>query len=262
MVDKDSSQNPGLPKSGDLFVEAFARGLSIIRAFAARTDALTLTEVAEQADVAPATARRLLHTLIHLGYARVDRRRFRLTPRILELGFSYLSSLSLRDHARPLIDAYAQETGEVCTLSVLDGTDVVYVVRAEVRSPMARSVGVGERLPAHATSSGHVLLAGAAPDVLEQFLRQAPFPAWTSKTLSTREELLDAIAKARKQGWSLASEELELGICGLAIPVVDRENSTVAALTISVNLARYNPETILEKFLPGLLDIARKLRTV
>ena len=164
------------------------------------------------------------------------------------------------DRPHPYLRILHRETGEVCTLSVLDGTDVVYVVRAEVRSPMARSVGVGERLPAHATSSGHVLLAGAAPDVLERFLSQAPFPAWTPKTRCSREHLLDAIRTAKNQGWSLASEELELGICGLAVPVVDREKSTVGALTISVNLARYSPETILDRFLPGLLDIARKLR--
>lgn len=256
---KASPKKEGLPKGGDQFVEAFARGLGVIRAFAGQADALTLSEIAGLAGVAPATARRLLYTLVSLGYVRTEGRHFRLTPRVMELGYSYLSSLPLRDHARPLIDAYSREIGEVCSLSVLDGSDVVYIERAEIRSPLARSVHVGDRLPAHATSSGHVLFTGVRPDVLEDFLKLAPFPAWTPKTLCDRQALLHAIHTAEKQGWSLAAEELELGICGLAVPVVDHDRSALAALTISVSLAKYTPETILERFLPGLQDIARKL---
>lgn len=233
-----------------------------MRIMGQHSEALTISEVAEHADIAPASARRLLHTLVGLGYAQLDGRRFKLTPRVLELGFGYLSSLPLRDLALPLIDDFARKSGEVCTLSVLDRSEVVYVARAEVRSPLTRTMGVGERVPAHATSSGHVLLAGADEQTLQAFLAQAPFPALTPKTPCTRQAQLEAIRSAQKQQWSLAMEELELGVCGLAVPVCDRRGRTIAALTVSVNLARYTPATMLERFLPMLQDISRQLRTV
>jgi IclR family pca regulon transcriptional regulator len=252
--------NKGLPKGSDTFVEAFARGLAVIKAFEGASGPLTLSEVAARADMAPAGARRLLHTLVTLGYARFDNKRFSLTARVLELGSTYLSALSGREEARAIIDNLARETGEVCTLSVLQGTDVVYLVRAELRSPLTRSLGVGERLPTHATSSGHVLLAGLAPDALDAFLDNAPFQRYTPRTRCKRREVLEAAEFARENGWAIASEELELGVCGLAVPVRNLNGETVAALTISVNLARHNESEVRKRLLPRLLSVSREFR--
>lgn len=249
----------GLPKGGDLFVEAFARGLAVIRAFGPGHGELTLSEVAERAGVTPAGARRLLHTLVALGYARVDGRTFSLTPAVLDIGYSYLGSLTLRDIAAPFLELFVREVGEICTVSVLDRADVVYVARAEMRSPLSRRLVAGERLPAHATSSGHVLLGGLPPEELEAYLAQAPFERLTPCTLTEAGPLRQAIRQAREQGYAMASEQLELGVCGLAVPVKDRSGKVVAALTTSLSLARHEPGAVEPLFLPRLMDLARRI---
>lgn len=251
--DDDSS------RANDLFVEAFARGLTVIKAFGPGRAALTLSEVAESAGVTPAGARRLLHTLVTLGYARMDGRRFSLTPAVLDIGYSYLGSLSLREIAPPLLEAFARDVGEICTVSVLDRTDVVYVARTEMRSPLSRRLVTGERLPAHATSSGHVLLGQLTDGELASYLEHGPFEKFTRLTLTQPAQLARAIARARKQGYALASEQLELGICGLAVPVHDRAGMIAASLTTSLNLAKHKPDSILPKFLSPLSALASEI---
>lgn len=249
----------GLPKGSDSFVEAFARGLAVIRAFGPGHSELTLSEVAERAGLTPAGARRLLHTLVTLGYARVDGRFFSLTPAVLDIGYSYLGSLSLREVAAPFLEAFARDVGEICTVSVLDRTDVVYVARAEMRSPISRRLSAGERLPAHATSSGHVLLGYLSDQELQEYLAQAPFERLTEWTLADREPLEHAIAQARACGHALASEQLELGVCGLAVPIKDRAGSVTAALTTSLSLARHPLASIEAAFLPKLQEMAQQI---
>ncbi|HJY78304.1 MAG TPA: helix-turn-helix domain-containing protein, partial [Burkholderiales bacterium] len=160
-------------------MEAFARGLAVIRAFSAGHEALSISAVAARAGLTRAGARRLLYTLVELGYADASEGIFSLTPRILELGFSYLSSLTLHGLAQPLVERLARETNELCTMSVRDGDSAVYVVRAEIRTPLARAFGLGSRLPLFATSMGRVMLAGLADAELERFLAKARFQEFT-----------------------------------------------------------------------------------
>lgn len=258
MTEKYSGAN--LPERGsDTFVEAFARGLAVIRAFDGESRGLTLSQVSSKTGLSAAGARRLLYTLVKLGYVSVEHKHFFLGPQILSLGFAYLSSLTLRELAQPLINRFAQQVGEVCSLSVLDGADVVYVARADLRSPLTRSLSIGDRLPVHATSTGHVLMAGLTEPAREAILQQAPFRRFTPKTLCQREELQLAIDKAGAQGWALASEHIELGVCGLAVPVMNLEKQVVAAVTVSANLARHTETQIIDDFLPRLQDIAAQL---
>lgn len=255
----NQKENPVLHKGSDTFVEAFARGLAVIRAFEGERRGLTLSDIASRAGLPAAGARRLLHTLVTLGYARIENKHFFLTPLMLKLGFTYLSSLSFREVAQPLIDQFAKTAGEVCTLSVLEGDEIVYVVRADVRSPLTRGLSLGDRLPAHATSTGHVLMAGLPASDLDTLLALAPFPRFTPHTLCTREELIRAVDTARRQGWALASEHIELGVCGFAVPVLDEQGRATAALTVSVNLARHTEKEIVERFLRPLQEIALQL---
>ena len=259
MPNNPSERTWGLPKGSDQFVEAFARGLAVIRAFGPGHQALTLSEVAERANLTPAGARRLLYTLVTLGYARNDERKFSLAPAVLELGYAYLSSLSWRDIARYAVEEFMRETGEICTVSVMDGADVVYVARAEMPSPLSRRLGVGERLPTHATSSGHVLLAGVSVEEREAFIAKAPFARHTQYTLIEAAPLRQAVDDAARTGYALASEHLELGICGLAVPIKDERGRVVAALTTSLNLARHERDEIVGKFLPQLRDTADQI---
>lgn len=257
IIEKENSETQ---KGSDTFVEAFARGLSVIRAFDGEQHGLALSDIAARTGISAAGARRLLYTLVALGYARFENRRFFLTPAVLKLGFSYLSSLSLREIAQPLIETFAKNAGEICTLAVLDHAEVVYVVRADLRSPLNRGLSIGDRLPAHATSTGHVLMAGLPEDALEMLLEPAPFKRYTPYTPCTRDELHAVVVTAKEQGWALANQHLELGVCGLAVPVTDKTGQTIAALTVSVNLARHSDTQTIDRFLGPLQEIAKQLQ--
>lgn len=249
----------GLPKGSDLFVEAFARGIAVIRAFGHGHEALTLSEVAERASLTPAGARRLLHTLVTLGYARVEGRVFSLTPAVLDIGYSYLSSLSLREVAPIFLEEFAAQFGEICTVSVLDRTDVVYVARTQMRSPLTRRIVAGERLPVHATSSGHVLLGGLPEAELDAFMTLCPFDQLTRFTITEPNALYAAARQAHAHGYAIASEQLELGICGVAVPLRDRAGRLVAAVTTSLNLAKYELADIGPLFVPRLQALAQQI---
>ncbi|MBL0143449.1 MAG: helix-turn-helix domain-containing protein [Betaproteobacteria bacterium] len=255
MKDKDGAAIAG----SDTFVEAFARGLAVMRAFGSGAPALTISEVAVRAGVTRAGARRLLHTLLALGYARTDGTRFSLTPRVLELGHAYLSSLSMREVAQPVIERLAAQLQEIVGLSVLEGTDIVFVARAELRSPLARGIGLGGRLPAFATSMGRVLLAGMPASDAKKLLSPRSLKPYTSFTLCKPEALARLLARVHKQGYALVSEELELGVCGLAAPIVDAQGRVIAAVNVSTNLARHTKEEMLRRFLPPLLGAVAEI---
>jgi IclR family pca regulon transcriptional regulator len=204
------------------YVQSLARGLAVIRAFDADAPALTLSDVARRTDLARAVARRFLLTLVELGYVRTDGKRFALTPRVLELGFAYLSSLSLPEIAAPHLEALVQRLHESASVSVLDGADVVYVARVPTSRIMTLAVTIGTRLPAHATSMGRVLLAAQEP--------RPPIAlrALTDPALLDRE--LDAVAAA---GYCLVEEELELGVRSVAVPLRDASGTVVAAVDVA-----------------------------
>lgn len=236
----------------DTFVEAFARGLAVMRAFGSGAPSLTISEVAARAGVTRAGARRLLHTLLTLGYARSIDGRFSLTPRVLELGHAYLSSLSMREVAQPVIERLAAETDELVAVSILEGAEIVFVARAEMRSPLARGIGLGSRLPAFATSMGRVLLAGLPPAGARKLLSPRTLKPYTRFTLCEPEAIARDLARIRRQGYAMVSEELELGVCGLAAPIVDADGRVLAAVNVSTNLARHGKQAMLSRFLPRL----------
>ena len=246
-------------KPGDSFVEAFAKGLAVITAFNAGGRSLSIAEVAERTDVTRAGARRLLHTLVGLGYARVNNGRFELTPRIIQLGRAYLLSAINFEESRPVVERLSQDTGELCTMSVLDGLDVVYVVRIEPFQPLTRGLGVGSRLPAYATSMGRVLMAGLPEDEAKSLLERSDRRPLTSFTKTRVPALMTEISHARQNGWAFVSEELEYGVCGLSAGVKDVSGSIRSVVSISFNLARFDKKRALRIALPRLLEAARQL---
>lgn len=159
-MDPHSSSDTPSPQPGDSYVRSFARGLEVIRSFSQKAPTQTLSEVAQRTGLTRAGARRILLTLQALGYVDSDGRQFRLTPRILDLGFAYLSSMPFWSLAEPEMESLADEIGESCSAAVLEGTDVVYVLRVHTHKIMRTSLGVGSRLPAYCTALGRVLLAG------------------------------------------------------------------------------------------------------
>ncbi len=235
------------------FVQSLQRGLAVIRAFDAEHPTLTLSEVARATGLARAAARRFLLTLIELGYMRVEDRRFGLTPRVLELGHAYLSSLTLPEIALPHLRDFVAEIRESSSLCVLDDQQIVYVARVPANRIMSVSISVGTRFPAFATSLGRVLLAGKDEEWLEHYFETADLSPITPRTISDPKALRAELDRVRTQGWAMVDQELEEGVRSLAAPIHDSGGTVVAAVNVSVHASRWSLETVQEQLLPRLL---------
>jgi IclR family pca regulon transcriptional regulator len=237
-------------------VQSLQRGLSVIRAFDAEHRELGLSEVARATGLTRAAARRFLLTLVELGYMHFDGSRFSLRPRVLELGFAYLSSLTLPEVAEPHLEALVAQINESSSLSVLDDTDIVYVARVPTRRIMSITLAVGSRLPAFATSMGRVLLA-ALPDAdLEERLGRIEVRSLTARTVGSRDALRTVIEQVRRQGYAITDQELEEGLRSIAVPVHDASGGAVAALNISVHASRASVAELRSRFLPPAREAA------
>ena len=245
------------PPPGDSYVQSFARGLQVIRSFSADAPRQTLTEVAGRSELTRAGARRILLTLQSLGYVESDGKLFSLTPRILDLGFAYLSSMPIWNLAEPIMETLVDEVKESCSAAVLEGTDIIYVLRVPTHKIMSISLGVGSRLPAYCTSLGRVLLAGLPDEEVLSRLQASDRKALTRRTLTDVNDLLTKVQTTRKQGWSLVNQELEEGLVSLAAPVTNREGRTVAALNISGQANRTSAKIMQDSMLPALLAAAK-----
>jgi IclR family pca regulon transcriptional regulator len=222
------------------YVQSLARGLAVIRAFDADHPRMTLSELAARADLTRATARRFLLTLVELGYVAGDGKHFALTPHVLELGFSYLSALSLPEVAQPHLETLSRAVEESTSASVLDGDAIVYVARVPMRRIMTVGITIGTRFPARVTSMGRVLLA-AQPD-----------SEWP-------DDLREVLALVREQGWALVDQELERGIRSVAAPLHSADGTVVAAINVSSTTSSATLERLTGEILPALLETAGRI---
>lgn len=243
------------PRSGE-FVQSLERGLAVIRAFGAERPSLTLSEVAKQTGLSRAAARRFLHTLVELGYVSSDGRDFTLRPQVLELGYAYLSGLSLPQIAQPHLRKLATEVGESASVAVLDGTDIVYVARIATYRIMSAAIVVGTRFPAFATSMGRAILGAGTIEAQEEFLAKARLTKMTPHTITDVPGLRAALALARAQGWALVDQELEEGLRSIAAPVRNASGSVIGAVNISAPVRRGNVDEIVRELLPSVLAAA------
>jgi IclR family transcriptional regulator, pca regulon regulatory protein len=237
------------PKSAD-FVQSLERGLAVIRAFDAEHRELGLSDVARITGLTRAAARRFLLTLVRLGYMTFADGRFALSPRVLELGYAYLSSLTLPEVAQPHMEALVDSVNESSSISVLDDTEVVYVARVPTRRIMSITLSVGTRLPAYATSMGRVLLAALPEPELASRLARIDVQPLSAHTISSSDELRIAVDRVRKQGWAAVDQELEEGLRSLAVPIRGASGDVVAALNVSVHASRGSMTTLRRDFLP------------
>jgi IclR family pca regulon transcriptional regulator len=238
------------------FVQSLARGLSVIRAFDATHAELSLSEVARRSGLTRAAARRFLLTLETLGYVRSDARVFALTPRVLELGFSYLSALSLPEIVQPHLETLSREVDESVSAAVLDDTDIVYVARVPTRRIMSVRITIGTRFPAYATSMGRVLLAGLPDESLTATLDASDVRDLTGRTLTDRSALAGEIQSVRERGWSIVDGELEPGLRSVAVPLRARDGRVVAALNVSTSATRDSIDRVRDAYLPSLQGAA------
>ena len=240
-------------------LQQLERGLAVLQAFSREHPVLTVSDVARLTGINRATARRILLTLQEFRFLRSDGRQFALTPRVLNLGWGYLSSLGLDEIARPLMQDLVDAVDESVSLATLDLPDIVYVARVHTRRIMTVAGGVGSRLPAHATGIGRVLLAGLPDDELDRYLADQALAACTSRTVVEPERLREEIAGVRAAGWALVDQELELGLRAVAVPIVDAAGRPVAGLSISSASGRISAQDLTTRCLPQLVETAGEI---
>lgn len=257
--DRSLVRPPVVSDRGFDFVQSLERGLAVIKAFDAEHPVLTLSEVAAATGASRAAVRRFLLTLAELGYVRTDGRFFSLTARVLELGYAYLSSLTLPEVAEPHLERLVADVNESSSVSVLDRDDVVYVARVPTSRIMTVAINVGTRFPAYATSMGRVLLAGLPDAELETYLNRVELAALTPRTITSVPALRTELARVRGQGWALVNQELEEGLRAVAAPIRDRTGGVVAAVNVSAHASRVSLEAMRRVLLPPLLMAAVRI---
>jgi IclR family pca regulon transcriptional regulator len=245
-------------EDGPDYVQSLERGLAVIRALG--SGGQTLSELAAATALSRAVVRRQLLTLAHLGYVRQEDRRFALSARVLELGFGYLGSLGYTELAREPMQSLAQRINESCSIGVLDGTDVVYVQRVSVSKVMTVALAIGARLPAWCTSMGRVLLGALPESELDARLSGIAPARFTSHTCIDPRELRRRIAQARADDYAYIEQELERGLCSVAVPLRDRENQVAAALNVGMSYRENARGRALAEVLPALRETAQAIQ--
>ncbi len=240
-------------------VGSLERGLGVLEILAAHPAGLTMSEVADRAGLTRAGARRFLLTLVAAGYARQDGRIFRLSPRLITLGRTWLSGASLWTYAEPFMREVSQALNESCSAAVLADEDVVYVARIAGARIVGVALHVGTRLPAFCTSMGRVILSGLSDTDLDAFLARARITAKTDRTVTDPAELARLIAKARADGYAIVDQELEIGLRSIAVPIRDRTGAIVAAINVSTQSARMPLSEMVREFLPLLKTAANSI---
>ncbi|MBB5754894.1 IclR family transcriptional regulator domain-containing protein [Prosthecomicrobium pneumaticum] len=239
-----------------------AKGLKVIETFVPERPRQSIAEVAAAAGLDRATARRCLLTLAHLGYADYDGKFFTLTPRVLRLGTACLATMPLPRLVQPLLDALSEEIGESSSVSVLDGTEIVYVARAAQRKLMSIALMPGSRLPAYCTSMGRVLLAALPEAEARARLGDGPLPRRTDRTLTDPEAIIAELAAVRTAGYAVIDEEVEIGLRSIAVPLVSARRVTVAALNLGLP-ARLEPvEELPRRYLPALRRVKTAIEEI
>jgi IclR family transcriptional regulator, pca regulon regulatory protein len=242
------------------FVGSLARGLSVLRAFDSEKPEMTLTQVAERTNLTRAGARRFLLTLVELGYVRKNQRLFRLTPKVLELGYAYLASTPLSRLSQPHLKHITDLTGESCSIAVMDGEEVAFIARTPANRFLRLGMHVGVRLPVSYTSAGRVIIATEGEDAIDRYLDNANLEPRTRHSISNKSALRAELLRIRKQGYAIVDEELEEGLCSISVPIFDSKNQVIAAINTATNVATVPRDKLKARFLPLLREAAQGIQ--
>lgn len=243
------------------FVQSMARGLAVLSAFDRDHFRLSLGEIASRAGLSRAAARRLILTLQHLGYVREVGRTYMLGPRVLELGFGYLGSMNLTDLAQPLMEDLARQVNQSSSMAVLDGQSIVYVLRVPGQRVMSVTLGVGARLPAFCAAMGRVLLSGLTASELDTWMEACRPTRLTPHTVTDLHKLRRIVADVGMQGYAYVEQELELGLCSIAVPIRNGDGRIATAINVSMP---YHPDAArhaLKAILTPLLQTAAAIES-
>lgn len=244
------------------FVSGFARGLKVIEAFGEARPKLTIAEAAKLTELDRATVRRCLLTLADLGYADYDGKFFALTPKVLRLGHAYLSATPLPLVIQPYLDQLSEKAGQSASASVLDGAEIVYIARAAQKRVMSINLSPGSRLPAYCASMGRALLASLPEAEARSILDRSELKANTPVTKTDPDVLMEELRLVRSQGYAVIDQELELGLCSIAVPVENDRGRVVAAINIGAPAAHVPAAKMVQRYLPLLKDTQKALQLV
>ena len=250
---------PMISKDSKDFIGSIERCMEVIRAFDANDVEMAPADVAAKTGLTRATARRILLTLTTLGYVASDGKWFRLSPKILDLGFSYLTSMQIGQVIQPVINAASRKVGETCALSVLQEDDIVSIAHSSFDRFDQVTFYPGTHLPACVSAAGRVILAHHKSERLDTYLRNLKLKRYTSNTITTKAYLRKELEKIRQQGYARVDGELEVGLYTLAAPIFNDEKTPVAAVTFGGNVARINDRNIEKEFLPELFGVAKRI---
>lgn len=241
------------------FMTSLARGLAVLRAFSDQRRSLTIAQISQKTGIPRAAVRRCLHTLRELGYAEAEHNNFSLRPKVLTLGYSYLSSTSLTVSTQPLLNSLSRTLNESCSLAVLEDNEILYVSRSAASRVMSVALNTGSRLPAYCTSLGRVLLSHMPADELDAYFAKVKLRAMTERTLVSEKRLREILVNVRDNGYALIDEELEIGLRSIAVPVRGASGTVLAALNVGVQATRVSKLQMEKEFLPALLRGAQEL---
>ncbi len=244
------------------YVSGFARGLKVIEAFGEMHKRLSIADAAKLTGLDRATVRRSLLTLAELGYADYDGKYFTLTPKTLRLGHAYLAATPLPAILQPHLDLLSEKAGQSASASVLDGTEILYIARAANRRVMSINLTPGSRLPAYCASMGRVLLSALPETQMRKVLSATDLKPNTPFTLTEPDKLIDEFHRVRSQGYALIDQELELGLCSIAVPVENDRGELICAMNIGAPAAHASAEQLVTHFLPLLKEAQAALRLV
>jgi IclR family pca regulon transcriptional regulator len=262
LLDPDKAIADTIARFGDNpdFVTALARGLAVMLALSDRKRRMSIAQVSHRTGIPRAAVRRSLHTLSKLGFvAADDARHFYLRPRVLSLSHAYLSATPLVVLAQPIIDRLGESLHEACSLGILDGDEIVYLARSASSRIMSPALNVGRRLPAYCTSIGHVMLAHLGPQELDDYLSRTRFHPYTEHTLTSPEKLRSVLQEVRETGFAFASQQMELRLCTLAVPVRDIGGNFVAGMNVILQGRLVTAGEMAERFAQPLQDAATEL---
>ena len=253
---------PAAQADRSLLIEGLGKGLRVIEAFTDEHPRLTATEMGQRAGLTRTAARRYLYSLVHYGYADTDGKHYWLLPSVLRLGQSYLEAARLPRLVQPFLQRLSMHTGETANLSVLDGHEVVYLVRSN--SPRVLSIGfhAGARVPAHVVSPGPALLSTFSPAAREAWLAEHPFGKFTGHTVTDAAQFRESVMLAAQQGYGWVQQQVDLGLAGLAVPLTDRKGRCQGALSMTFQTQAYPQDAPLQRLLPALQEAALSLRGI
>ncbi len=231
----------------------------MINSFSKERPTQTLSEVSQLTGLTRATVRRVLLTLNELGYVRKSGRQFSLTPKVLDLGYSFLTSFPVLELAQAPMERLVEEVKESSSLAILDGSEIVYVARVPTTRIMTISLALGSRLPVYPTSMGRVLLSGRPDDEIDDYIARTRFEQLTPYTVTDKEKFRSIVLKIRAQGYALVDQELEEGVRSLAAPIISARGEVMAAMNVSCHATRAGMTRLREEFLPRLLATAAEV---